>query len=170
MEERWRRRRGWRGWWCVRGRWERRHEWRWRWGHKCRAMRPRGKVAPARMVTMMSVVMSVVVSMTMIMPAWAPASSFNAMRVSHRGVFTILLGRYIVYSFPGCLFVIIQAETKETIWPLATTEGTNVLFVLFLRMSFHTNENTCKRSTRRLGEKEATKIIGRANRKYAGKL
>jgi hypothetical protein len=95
-------------------------------------MRPGGKVAPARMVTMMSVVMSVVVSMTMFMPAWAPASPFNAMQVGHRGVFTILLSRYIVYSFPGCLIVIIQTETKETIWPLATTEGTNVLFVLFL--------------------------------------
>jgi hypothetical protein len=37
-------------------------------------------------------------------------------------------------------------------------------------MSFHTNENTCKRSARGLGEKEATKIIRRANRKYARKL
>jgi len=94
-------------------------------------MRPRGKVAPAREVTMRSELVSMVVSMTMFMPAWAPAGPFDAMRVSHQDIFTILLGRYIVCSFPRSL-IIIQAETKDTIWPLATTEGTNVLFVLFL--------------------------------------
>jgi hypothetical protein len=122
-------------------------------------MRPRGKVAPARLITMMSVVVSMVVSMTMFMPAWAPASTLDAVRVNHQDIFIILLGRYTICSVLGCP-IVIQAETKETIWPLAPTEGTNVLFVLFLCMSFHTNENTCKRSTRRLGEKEATKIIG----------
>ena len=108
---------------------------------------------------MMSVVMSMVVSMTMFMPTRAPASPLDAIRVSHQDIFTILLGRYTVCGILGRL-IVIQAETKETIWPLATTEGTNVLFVLVLRMSFHTNENTCKRSARRLGEKETTKIIG----------
>lgn len=85
---------------------------------------------------MMSVVVSMVVSMTMFMPAWAPASPFGAMamRVSHQDVFTVLFGRDIICRFLGCLIVliIIQAETKETIWPLATTEGTNMLFVLLL--------------------------------------
>jgi hypothetical protein len=94
-------------------------------------VRPRGKVAPAKVVTIMSVVVSMVVSMTMFMPVRAPASPFDAMRVRHQDVFTILLGRYIVCSFPGCL-IVIHGETKDTIWPLATTEGTNVLFVLFL--------------------------------------
>jgi hypothetical protein len=93
-------------------------------------MRPRGKV-PAKVVTMMSGMVSMVMTMTMFMPTWAPASPFAAMRVTHQDVFTILLGRYIICSFLGCL-VVIQGETKETIWPLATTEGTNVLFVLFL--------------------------------------
>jgi hypothetical protein len=96
-------------------------------------MRPRGKVAPARVVAMMSVVVSMVVSMTMLMPARASASPFdaNAMRVRHQDVFTILLDRYTICGFPRSLLVI-QGETKETIWPLATTEGTNMLFVLFL--------------------------------------
>jgi hypothetical protein len=94
-------------------------------------MRPWRKVAPARVVPIISMVVSMVVSMTMIMPAWAPASPFDAMRVNHRDVFTILLGRDIICSFPGRL-IVIHRETKETIWPLSTTEGTNVLFVLFL--------------------------------------
>jgi hypothetical protein len=64
-------------------------------------MRPRWKVAPAKVVTMMSVVVSMVMSMTMFMPAWAPASPVDAIRVSHQDVFTILLGRNTVPSFLG---------------------------------------------------------------------
>jgi hypothetical protein len=122
------RRRWWRRWRWKR--WERRWEWRWRWGHKL--MRPRGNiVASAMVVTVVSVVVSVVMSMTKVMPAWTPMTPFEAMRVSHVDVFTILRGGDIIWSFPRSL-VVIHGETKETTWPRAATEGTNVLLVLFL--------------------------------------
>ena len=53
------------------------------------------------------------------------------MRVSHHDVFTILLDGHIVWSFPWGL-VVIHIEPKDTTWPLAATERTNVLLVLFL--------------------------------------
>jgi uncharacterized protein with PQ loop repeat len=95
-------------------------------------MRPRGNVvASAMVVAVVSVVMSVVMSITMFMPAWTPTTSFKAMRVIHQDVFTILRGGHIVWSFMGSL-VVIHGETKETTWPVAATEGTDMLLVLFL--------------------------------------
>jgi hypothetical protein len=100
-------------------------------------MRPRVKVTSAMMITMvvvsvvMSVVVSVGMSMGMSVPTWTPATPFEAMRVSHHDVFNILLDGHIVWSFQRRL-VVIHRETKETTWPLAATEGTNVLLVLFL--------------------------------------
>jgi hypothetical protein len=75
-------------------------------------------------------VMTMVMTMTVFMPAWVPAAPFEAMRVSHQDVFTIQLAGHIVWSFPGCL-IVEHGETKETTWPLAATEGTNVLLILF---------------------------------------
>jgi len=70
-------------------------------------MGPRGKVAPAVVITVVSVLVTVVMSMTVFMPAWAPTSPFRAMRVRHQDVFIILLGGHIVWGFLGCLCLIV---------------------------------------------------------------
>jgi hypothetical protein len=51
--------------------------------------------------------------------------------VIHKDVFITLLSGRIVWSLTGN-FVIINRKTKETTWPLAATERTNMSFVLFL--------------------------------------
>jgi acyl-homoserine lactone acylase PvdQ len=42
----------------------------------------------------------------------------------------ILLSRDVGWSLAGRFFVV-YGETKETTWPVAATERTNVLFVFF---------------------------------------
>jgi len=74
---------------------------------------------------------SVVKSIAVFVPAWTPTAPFRTTGVVHKDVLITLLGGRIVRSLQGNL-VIINSETKETTWPVAATERTNMSFVLFL--------------------------------------
>jgi hypothetical protein len=117
----WRRRRRWR-------RWKRRR----RWGQKRRSRTtPLGKVTSAMMITVMTMMMCM--SMAMFMRAQASAIPVKPIRVLHYDIVIILVcsREEGVWNLAGS-FVIIYSEAKETAWPLATTEGSNMLFILFL--------------------------------------
>jgi hypothetical protein len=61
-----------------------------------------------------------------------PAIPVSAKRVLHQDIFVIILrGREVLWNLAGRI-LIVNRETKKTIWPFAATEGTNMLFILFL--------------------------------------
>jgi hypothetical protein len=131
---------------------------------------PLRKVASAVVTTVMAMVMAMDMTMFMVsMSAGAPVIAVEAVWIPHQDVLVILLSRDVGWNLAGRFFVV-YGETKETTWPVAATERTNVLFVFFFWMGLHTNEYASKRSTLRLDKKETSKIIGCANRQNAAKL